>query len=377
MRNILPRDILDLFKKDLWKDQRLLETGTIDGRMCLHKYFSSKAELKRELDVIEHLSSILSVARVPEILDSSPEYITYDYIRGIRVFNLFVELDQVDPLLHEQAIQLKRHILARCEDNEKEIQAALIAYPHKNECKEYQAGDKVSTIMQILAYTTGIIINWESLSTELDTLSEIWKDKSTVPFRDATTKNMVLAVPTLWLGSFDSEEMRRKYLVDTIRTGGAAKWLDAPIYDFDFSSCVNASTLEDDPISLKFHERTWFGPPRSAAELVWHGTPDELRAACTFIVRYYRFGGRKAAYRLLHPWGHRIRFRHDNDLFYFSRLPSIVHGLSREATIKFHEILSFTETIARSLTGVRPTVDQFMAAGLAERRRYYVDMYPE
>jgi hypothetical protein len=153
--------------------------------------------------------------------------------------------------------------------------------------------------------------------------------------------------------------------------------LKAPIIDFDFSSCLECSTPEDDPISLKYHERTWISRFQALQGLNWGFKDNGMRAALTFLTRYYRFGGRKAAYRLLHPLGHRIRFRHDNDMFYFERLPGIILKLWPEAAEKIPKIMEFTATVARYLHGIRPGIDYFISGGFDEKRQYYTDMYPQ
>jgi hypothetical protein len=369
---------LDLFKADLWKDQRKLEALDVNGCKCLAKYFSHSKEAGRESETILYLSTVLSRARVPNIVCSESDRIVFSYIRGIRLFNLFVELDHLEPPVSRKGQYLKQRLLARCEEEQKEIQTALISLPSSSANKPYPAVEKIRVVVQILADALGIVVKWEALDAELRELDDLWTSFATVPFRDATTKNMVLAAPSLWLGEFDSEESRRQALLSTLTPEGPnPDWFDAPIFNFDFASCVDNSTLEDDPISLLFHERTWNGPPVSAERLIWNGRADACRAAVTFLVRYYRFGGRKAAYRLLHPWGHRVRFRHDNDTFYFARLPGIMQHLWPESARKFRELLTFTSTVTRSFEGIRPDVDHFMAAGLAETRLYYTDMYPQ
>jgi len=371
------REILSLFKRELWKDQRLLEMVTIDSNECLKRSYETENLAETEVQLFQFLEDRLKTASIPHVISRIGNMVVFPYIRGIRVFNLFVELDKLDPPLSELGQDLKIEILARCERNQIDIQNALIDYPNFSQSQIYPAGKKILSMARLLAEVLGIIVNYDEINKELDLIDEMWQSYAWVPFRDATTKNMVLASPDLWLGGFNGEESRRKYLVDTLLTGTYDKWFNAPIVDFDFSSCNEKSTPEDDVISLKFHERTWSGLPSNPLELRWVGTEDPTRAALTFLVRYYRFGGRKAAYRLLHPWGHRIRFRHDDDTFYFQRLPGIITRLWPDSQKKIPAMLEFTSTAARLLANWRPDIDYFIAEGLAEKRRYYVDMYPE
>lgn len=342
-------ETLQLFKADLWKDQRRLDRCNVNGQECLAKYFENEIDLARERQVIQHLSECSVKARVPELIDVRGCALLCSYVRGIRVFNLLVELSQLGPDLWDTGAAIKEMLLARCEENQREIQAALLSLVSLPGSAPYPAGEKVGRIIRILGDSVGIVLDWSRLQEELKRLDALWKPLATVPFRDATTKNMVLAAPELWLGNFDSEERRRQHMVDSLKRNSAPSWLSAPIVDFDFSSCIDLTTPEDDPISLRFHERTWAGPPAEASSLCWHTQPDGVRAALTFLVRYYRFGGRKAAYRILHPWGHRIRFRHDNDLFYFMRLNSIMRRLWPEVMGEFACVCAFTEALPHAL----------------------------
>jgi hypothetical protein len=261
--------------------------------------------------------------------------------------------------------------------NEREIQRSLALMDLPASAQHYAAGAKTQAIVRVLADLLGIVVSDEAMRGELRLLDEVWAREASVPFRDATTKNMVLAAEDLWLGKFGSEDERSKYIGDVLTRKQEDKWLQRPLFDFDFASCLTLSTPEDDAVSLKYHERTWLRAPQRASDVAWLRPSDARRAALTFLVRYFRFGGRKAAYRLVHPAGHAVRFRHDNDAFYFERLPGIVTRIWPDAEATIPNLLAFTRTVSRSLEGGRPPIDYFMAAGLAERRLYYVDIYPE
>lgn len=374
---LVPHSTLLLFKAELWKDQRRLETVIDGGTTYLVKHFGTEPEAALEVELLDHLAQTLVMARVPAPAAHRGTTASFPYIRGIRVFNLLVELDRLSSVEAIDCAAIKNDIVNRCDAQQKDIQRALLTFQAGRKRSPYPAALKVRSIIQLLADCLGIVVHWEVLDRELGLLHELWQPWAVVPFRDATTKNMVLAASELWLGNFDSEEARRDFLLETLREKKCPTWLEAPIVDFDFSSCAETSTPEDDPVSLLFHERTWRGTLPSADDLVWSSSPNPVRAAITFLVRYYRFGGRKAAYRMLHPTGHRIRFRHDHDSFYFRRLPALVRALWPGANASIPEILAFTEAVGRDLDDVRPEIDLFMAAGLGEKRRYYVDMYPE
>jgi len=369
---------LEVFREDLWKDQRRLEKASVGGKTCLIKYYVSEDEAKHEKAVLRRLSSDLQTACVPDVLDEGADFAVLPYLSGIRVFNLFVELDRLKPPIDGVAREIKSLILRRCEDNQREIQAVLTDWSKESHPTPYPQ-HKITTLIRLLADCFGIDIDHDRLDEETAQLADILTRGSSVPFRDATTKNMVLAAPELWLGNFKGEDERSTAIYESLCNSSRPGWLDAPIYDFDFASCINTTTPEDDVVSLRFHERSWAGMPESADDLVWHGEPDAERAAITFFVRYYRFGGRKAAYRLLHPSGHRIRFRHDNDVFYFERAPSVMKHLWPDAQDAFPELLEFTSIVSKCLQVPVSSYDFFRAkyGKTLQQRTYYVDMFPE
>lgn len=372
------KDTLEVFKRDLWKDQRRLEKIERNGEACLVKHYISEREACHEIAILKHLSSVLRIARVPKIIEEGQMYAVLPYLSGIRVFNMLVELDSLPPPVDKRARQVKKEILDRCEMNQREIQGALITWSEGVHLDPYPS-HKITTLVQLLADCLCIDVDHNRLDREIVQLGEIFTQGSTVPFRDATTKNMVIASSELWLGNFSGESGRRTFLYESLMNDSRPEWLDAPIYDFDFASCLNATTPEDDVVSLRFHERTWAGMPENTEKLVWHKEPDARRAAVTFFVRYYRFGGRKAAYRLLHPSGHRIRFRHDNDAFYFDRVACVMKHLWPEASSTFPKLLEFTDLVYHSLQTPIPSFDFFRAnyEKTIGKRTYYVDMYPE
>jgi hypothetical protein len=371
------RQALDVFKADLWKDQRELRQVVVDGLPCLQKHFLSQEEASTESRLLRYLSSALTVAAVPQIIKESDRSITMPYIRGIRLFNLLVELDQLTPPIDDWGREIKRRLLGEANARQAEIQRALMRFEMATGSRVYPAAQKIRAIVEILSECLGINVDYEVLDRELVEFNRRWQPFAYVPFRDATTKNMVVASEALWLGQYSSEADRTMYLRETMEGKDLPEWVFSPVLDFDFSSCVDLSTPEDDVISLNYHERTWSGPPLPQRSLNWGFDHNGERAALTFIVRYYRFGGRKAAYRLLHPWGQRVRFRYDSDQFYFARLPSIVASLWPEAEQRFPALLEITELIGRSLGTVRADIDYFIGENLGENRTYYVDMYVE
>ena len=169
---------------------------------------------------------------------------------------------------------------------------------------------------------------------------------------------------------------RNEYLLSSIKDHTYKKWLDAEIVDFDFCSCLHDTTYEDDVISLKYHERTWEGGLPTSKELIWNGEPDSKRAAISFLIRYFRFGGRKAAYRLIHPTGHRIRFKYDNDVFYFFKLPQVLQHLWPDCENEYPNLMRFIKMSSRYLNIQSNETDAFLSYYANHDKTYYTDVFP-
>lgn len=369
--------VISIFQQDLWKDQRQLEVmeeGCV--RVALIKHYDSLQEARCEQEVLSHLGRVVGGKCFPEVLKTTQDTTTFRYIYGIRVFNLLVELDNAPMKWLGLSAEIKRQVISRCEAQQRAIQNALFTLPSVTRKEAYPV-EKVGSIVEILSGCLGIQVNLKAIQGELQWLASAWANFVCVPFRDAAPKNMVLDCRDLWLGNFASEDARRDYIFQSMERSCQAMWLEAPILDYDFCSCIHNTTPEDDVISIKYHERTWNGPPTCPEDVVWDFAPNAMRAAITFLVRYFRFGGRKAAYRLLHGTGHRIRFRHDNDCFYFQRLPSIMRSLWPGCQEFLPGLIEFTEVLRQHLPGVEADIDYFLAATGKNKRDYYVDMYPE
>jgi hypothetical protein len=368
-------EVIAKFQRDLWKDQRVLEVVEEGGtKVALVKHYDSIEEAQCEQEVFVHLGAVVGQKYFPEVLQTTRDTTTFKYIYGIRVFNLLVELDSAPTKWLTLSSHIKRQLKSRCEAQQRTIQNALFTLPAVTRKPPYPV-EKVRSIVEILSGCLGIEVNLSAIQEELAWLASVWANFVCVPFRDAAPKNMVLASRELWLGNFASEDDRREYIFRSMERSCQGQWLEAPVLDYDFCSCVHNTTPEDDVISIKYHERTWGGPPTCAEDVVWDFSPNAMRAAITFLVRYFRFGGRKAAYRLLHGTGHRIRFRHDNDCFYFQRLPSIISALWPECQKHLPGLLEFTEVLRQHLPGEQADIDYFLAATGKDKRDYYVDMY--
>lgn len=366
---------IDLFKRDLWKDQRKLEVIPKEGvNSSLIKSYDDIEEMNTEISITNFLNS-KHVDGIPLLYPYGEKATIMPYYNGIRLFNLFVELDSLTKRQDDNISKIKKELVLRCENKQRHIQNVMLEWHKEQGPREAYPHAKLKSIVYILANCLGIIIDKNAIEREIDDINLYWSNVVSVPFRDATTKNMILNSPKLNMENYSSDEERNAYIGKSINEKSYHEWLDAPIIDIDFSSTIHDTTYEDDVISLKYHERTWSGRYPDVNELLWYGKPDMKRAAITFLIRYFRFGGRKAAYRLIHPKAHRIRFKYDNDLFYFMRLPVIMKNLWPSCTKEYPNLLSFIETASKYLVTARITTDLFLEYG-NQQAEFYTDVFP-
>lgn len=366
---------IDLFKRDLWKDQRKLEVIKSDsGRTMLVKYYDDMEEMNTEISITNYLNSKY-VEGIPLLSPQENMATIMPYYNGIRLFNLFVELDYLTKRQDDNISKIKKELILRCEKKQQQIQKEMLEWRKGQRNREAYPHAKLKSIVYILANCLGIIIDRNAIESEIDDINLYWKNVASVPFRDATTKNMILDSPKLSMENYSSDEERNAYIYKSIKDETYHEWMSAPIIDIDFSSTIHDTTYEDDVISLKYHERTWSGHYPNVNELLWYGKSDMKRAAITFLIRYFRFGGRKAAYRLIHPKAHRIRFKYDDDLFYFIRLPMIMKNLWPGCIKEYPNLMSFIETASKYLITAHVTTDLFLEYG-NEQAKFYTDVFP-
>ena len=87
------RYTIDLFKQDLWKDQRKLEViKRTDDISLLVKYYDDIEEMKTEISITNFLNH-RHIEGIPIIRPYGEMSAVMPYYKGIRLFNLFVELD--------------------------------------------------------------------------------------------------------------------------------------------------------------------------------------------------------------------------------------------------------------------------------------------
>jgi hypothetical protein len=183
----------------------------------------------------------------------------------------------------------------------------------------YPFDSKVIDLLETLAALLKIPFN-PDVKYELANMGLAWNTNCVIPFRDATPKNIIVAIESLAPLINKQERARR---LSKILEKDDAFWREVPLIDIDFTSTNELTTPEDDVISLLAHGMT-FRPDHAnfaSQPLLTTFDPSPQRVDLTWFVRYLRFGGRKLLYKLLNPKGFAIRFRYDEPSFYFEQLP--------------------------------------------------------
>ena len=357
---MITKEILKIFHNDLWKDKRLMNPQD----EVFVKKSENEIEHKTEISVLRYLTEA-GIDGIPEIKGTEGLDIHMSIYKGIRVFELLVILDGLS-IKNEKAIEVKKKIIDRCNDRQRKIQIALKEWREK-EIKNGQIRlkypqDKIKKIVEVLATCKDIPLRTKDFDKEMAKLIDYWETVADIPFRDATTKNMVFCDPNFQRIELEPNESKTEKNIKQViaNLNDDVFWETTLIADFDFSSCMHDTTVEDDFISLHCHERTFNGNTYiDPKDLIWIGTPNAKRAAISFYVRYYRFVGRKAAYRLLNPVNHLVRFANDNDDFYFKNLNSIMRNLYPSVDEEFPTLLQITEDLAKRLGTKRAVEDSF------------------
>lgn len=368
--NVTEQDLID-FENELWKDARKLKVEILEGKKYLRRFSDNLTSIEAEYDFITRLKAAVSF-RIPSIYDHSSTSIAFEYIAGTRAFNLLMDLrtlyrTEADESFREVANKIVAILAAdlrEFQDFYRQHTAVL------NFSGFYPAHSKLNNLYRIL---TSILSLSGNLS-DLTAIADIYQQHSEFPFRDATTKNVVLNLPELFPGSFSSYSERLASIKKKVKSGElSAKIENRIIYHIDFSGCSLLCPEYDDWVALHQHEATlWLKPPtqRDIESL----TVPQL---CAKFVRYSRLGGRKLAYRLLNSQGYRIRFGLDDERIYFECLKLLCQRL-RQLNIIGNNRLELLMTNFLQATFIMPKIDYFFSwKHNVSDFRYYRDIFPD
>jgi hypothetical protein len=363
---------LQFFRRDLSKDERDWLDPEPAWRKGFRKDCLSPWRAEQEAAALRHMAREQGRQAdggpdplAPRLLGQQGRHLWLEPLRGIRLYDLIRLLEACAAQESTAVIQtLLEHSRRRLE----RLQRHLLGWQGPAGLHPYPLGRKVAGLVHLLSRLLELPPLEQELRGELRQLSEQWRAWAVLPFRDATSKNVLVLIPELDPQHGDLQ--RLLWLQRQLRQWPLQHWQQLPMRDLDFSSLLHSTVPEDDPISLLAHQRTLPYSSLSAADLVLlpecFGIEPE-RAALGLLVRWLRFGGRKLAYRLLHPEACSRRFRHDAPLPYFSTIRRQLRLLDPEFERRIPHLLERLEAIGGAYGGLPM---QAAAAGDAYLARF-------
>jgi len=348
------RDDANKFRQGLWKDERTFERIS-DGCIFVKDCFTFEAA-QREFNVLQLLRALNGEFICPEPLRVEASKLFIAAVDGMRLFEVLWCLDKLERQRRDGvAAAAKVTLLGRQRQRLARIQMALLEHRQYLATVPYPLEDKLETLLLLLTHVFGLSVS-NGEREALREFGDYWMQScSQIPFRDATPKNTFVVHPRLKASSrFTLSDMEAVGLL--IDSEAPTIWNSVGLMDIDFTSVEHDTSLEDDPISLHFHELTYGSCPLEATSLLLvpsMARSDSYRTAATLVVRYLRFGGRKLAYKVINSQGFEIRFRFDDPLFYFKKLGPMVEDISPQFHADFAPLLNWIDRIGT--TAATPT----------------------
>jgi hypothetical protein len=368
------REDVDFFIEDLWKDFRHFPQTRLNSvfvKDCVHEDAARK-----EAAAMVLLREGVGADCVPQLLEIRGSVLVMERIRGVRLFDLIRYLKSIEDERRDgTAEKAMSCLLQRARSRLAAIQLHLQEVHPRFATEPYPVATKVLGLLDLLVRILDLKSLGEDWRRNYREFAEYWESSCCMlPFRDAISKNMIVADKRFAIQSMeeDIEAKQRRTAAQILETGDPEYWRSVRLVDFDFSTMNQLTSIEDDPISLHFHQWTFGSCPLDADHLILArtlGAPDPYRAAASFIVRYLRFGGRKLTYCLINPQGFRVRYAYDNPLFYFSKLPEICADLSPRFCSDFSSLLAVIAAIARAVES--PSAAERALLSVDYLRMYY------
>ncbi len=345
--------VLEYFIQDIWKDSRKLK--------IVNSYFIKGCEPyafeieKRIFDVLNKEKDI----NVPKLLNIANENeLVLERVRGARIFELFVALDELCSEGYQKAYEIKKLILEKCYEQQKKIWNSINKKIDKQGLHPYPQ-EKISGLLIVLLKSINLFypsldfdVSQVDLEIETDRFYKRFTEIANTVFRDSTVKNMIMQIEELkGLDNISTEDRLIKLkqkLYKILESDDFDGFKSNAIFDLDFSSCINLTTRYDDFIGLKMHERTY---SLEIEQEILSGTLNGKKInkkefIIGLIVRYLRFGGRKLLYKLFNPTFHDIRFKYDNEQFYFKKIVFFVNRMCPEFIKEYPCIFKIIQTLS-------------------------------
>ncbi len=344
------------FYEDIFKDNREAADGE-DGRFIK---ICNKTEYTIEHLVLDALEKAgCNVAGLIDFSDASRR-LEMKRVKGVRLFELFYVLDE---LAHEglrSAVDAKERLLSRCNAAQKSIWHTLSSLKFDSPLPPYP-NSKIKELLIELAHSITIYYpdepsdcSIEQMSSEADALYRKFERCARIPFRDSTVKNMAINIEALdGLDNIKTEDAKDKMKAAIRSFLSKDNFDNYDIIDFDFSSCKNLTTVYDDYIGLNLHESTYNLNTENHILKTYCGNEEFV---ISLFIRYLRFAGRKRLYRLLCPTFHDVRFKYDDERFYFKKFIFLVGKLDPEFQNNYPNIYRLFCTLSR-LPNVTPKFD--------------------
>jgi len=387
-REHLSKEASLLFLNKILKDRRKLSLSE-DKKTITKTYLPE--DKKIECDIILKLKN--AGFSVPDIIKEKEDRVELKYYKGIRIFNFLETLDYLKKNEYKsnfsktnQLNSIAQKLLFHCEENQKQIQKELYEqFKNSKQISPYPK-DKLTDIIELFFACFKIKVDKQTILKEVDWIYEKFSTNAIVPFRDASAKNMILVSDDLYLELFQRNDARRNAEVRKLFENNKLQDIIAnlKIIDIDFSSCINYTTPYDDVISFRFHEKT--APYYQSYNLTWNNIPikegsEKESIVATFIVRFLRFGGRKLLYRVIDPAHHSIRFKYDDESYYFKKLPKIIEHYKITELSETIKLFKEIENILKEKQNFFPIIpydDDEVAEIIKEiaKKETYSDVYP-
>ena len=372
--NILPAHI-NLFLEDLWKDTRRLQIDSHNNRITIRRYTDNQTSIQEEHALLLWLNDMITF-RIPRIISYTDQFISYEYIRGTRAFNLMKDLKAL------YDVNAEKRYLALCEKLIDCLQADLMEFQNKTlpelhlnqASRKYPAFEKISNLYKLLTEIL-CLDSWQggAIVHEVEKIIAVYSNCSEFHFRDATPKNAILNIPELHRSGVENRLERLDVVRQMVDSGKLERLLiNENIYHIDFSGCLFLCPKSDDWIALLHHEAThWLSKKLGNGYAM--DDPEYLSA---LFVRYSRFGGRKLAYRLLNWSGYRIRFGLDNEAFYFIQLKKICDQMKDVGIINNNNLSSLMDMLLK-FCNYSPQIDYLHHfKNDLKNTQYYQDVFP-
>jgi hypothetical protein len=354
----IPPDELDYFLGDISKDRHAYGLGRHLGEDVFVKRSATAGAARREHEAFQLLYASAGERLVPRPRGLEGAVLYLDVVDGIRLFDLLRLLRRIagepaDPRLAARALEACGILLGRCTARLERIQTLLTGASVLDPPTPYPFDRKVRQLLSHLSRLLGLAPLSPALHRELDNLGRDWDRSVSLPFRDATPKNIIIADPGLAVRCSAAVGERLSRIRERLANPDLSWFRRVDILDIDLASIEHLTTPEDDFISLLAHEISHdlpVTPPAGVAGLQARLARAPERAALALFVRYLRFGGRKASYRLISPTGFATRFRYDDAAFYFAALPAALAAIDPGFGRRNPAVLERCRAIGRALS---------------------------